>query len=319
MKTLKIISCILLFSTLYIFIIDVDSYAQQSNFQIAPSPIAYPYFTDGRSDGLLGASFISITSQYMTLTGGAAEFKGRTAFSDYTAIDIDFGMAGMGGSMPGIPPISPIYTSGAFHVPYYTQVAGDATLSFLSMRMSANLELQLLHDDIGSLILFGGPNLNFSQFTITTPFNLIVPPPWGNAGTVYKGYTDTLTINSTLTGWQMGMQMDIALATDFRLSPFFMISSFSGTANLSDTTTASGTVNTSLSADIPAASSMSFGMDIVIGDFSVGSLIQQMKKSKSSDQDVRVIMISVSYHFSEGAETSPAAEENAGKDSEGVK
>ncbi len=272
------------------------TYPQQSNFQIAPSPIAYPYFEDGRYDGTIGGSFISISTTDMSMAGGAGDFKGRMAFSEFTAIDCDLGINMLGGSMPGIPPITPLYTNLGY--PYFTEVAGDASLLLFSFRMAVNIEFQPVKSEFGSIILFGGPNINISNFTITTPFNLIVPPPYSNAGEVYTGYTDTLTISTNLTGWQAGIQIDIPLGEGMRLSPFFMYSSFSGTAALTDTTTVSGSDTTSISVDVPGSTSTSFGMDIVFDDFSIGTLLQQMTASDETTQDTSIIMISISYHFS---------------------
>ncbi len=297
MKTgkLLIVYCLHVIALFLIFAPDLK--AQQSNFQIAPSPIAYPFFYDGRYDGTISGAVVSIKTVDMNMLGGMADFKGRSAFSEFTAIDLDLGMYGLGGTMPGIPPLMPIYTSLGY--PYYTETAGDATISFLSMRASFNLELQLVHNNSGSLILFGGLSMNFSQFNIDSPFNLIVPPPYSNAGQVYTGFTNTIAISSTLTGWQCGAQIEINLAEGIRLSPFIMYSVFSGTATFTNTTNVSGAGSYSASADIPSSSSTSFGMDIIIGDISIGTLLQQMKSSETTSQDTSIFTVSVSYHFSD--------------------
>lgn len=170
MKTGFFIFKLLLPLILYFFMIPSVTQAQQSNFQIAPSPIAYPYFNDGRYDGNLGASVISINTPDMNMAGGAGAFKGRMAFSEFTAFDGDMGINMLGGTMPGIPPMTILYSSNGF-TPYITQIAGDAVLLLFSLRMSCNLELQPVHSDFGSIILFCGPNINISQLSITTPFN----------------------------------------------------------------------------------------------------------------------------------------------------
>lgn len=126
---------------------------------------------------------------------------------------------------------------------------------------------------------------------------------------MFTGFTDTLTISTTLTGWQAGIQMDIPLGEDIRLSPFFMYSSFSGSASMTDTTTVSGGGSTSISADIPEASSTSFGMDIVFGEYSIGTVMQQMAATDSNTQDTSIITVSISYNFSSGDENSGSADE----------
>lgn len=49
----------------------------------------------------------------------------------------------------------------------------------------------------------------------------------------------------------------------------------------------------------PSSSSTSFGMDIIIGDISIGTLLQQMKSSETTSQDTSIFTVSVSYHFSD--------------------
>ncbi len=301
MKTINYIFSILLIPMLCVILLNKDISAQESNFQIAPSPIAYPYFEDGRYDGTLGISFVKITTEDMDLAGGMGDFKGRMAFSEFLAGDCDLGITGMGGSMPGLPPIMPIYPSSGF-IPYFIETTGDATLTLLSFRMAIDIEIQPIQTDFGSLIIFGGPNITFSRFDASTPFNLIVPPPFSNAGEVFTGYTSTITVNSTLAGWQLGIQLDINLGSEVRLSPFFMYSSFSGTQDLTNTTDVSGSGSATLSSDIPSSTSTSMGMDIIIGDISIGTVLQQIQSTEESTQDKGVFMISVGYHFDDGTD-----------------
>ncbi|PKL15963.1 MAG: hypothetical protein CVV49_18685 [Spirochaetae bacterium HGW-Spirochaetae-5] len=299
MKTSDFVFKLIIAFSIYLLLPQSLLQAQQSNFQIAPSPIAYPYFEEGRHDGNLGVSFINISTQDMNMTGGAGDFKGRIAFSEFAAIDGNLGLNMLGGTMPGIPPLISLY-------PYIAEVAGEATLTYFSFRMAFNIEIQPVKTDVFSLIFFGGPNMNISQFTITTPFNLRLPPTYT---TVAKGYTDTLTINTNLTGWQAGVQIDLPLGGDARLSPFFMYSSFSGTATLTDTTTVSGYGSTSMTVDVPGATATSFGMDIIFGEISIGTLLQQMAASDSTTQDTSIIMISISYHFSSEEDNTGLKEE----------
>lgn len=299
MKTSGFVFKLFLISTISLFFLQSQTLAQQSNFQIAPSPIAYPYFEEGRFDGNLGVSFISISTQDMNMAGGAGDFKGRIAFSDFAAVDGDLGLNMLGGTMPGILPLISL-------APYIPVSAGDATLTYFSFRMAFNIEIQPVKTDVFSLIFFGGPNFNLSQFTITSPFNLRLPPTYTS---VAKGYTDTLTINTNLTGWQAGIQIDLPLGGDTRLSPFFMYSSFSGTATLTDTTTVSGYGSASFTVDVPGATATSFGMDIIFGEISIGTLMQQMAATDNTTQDTSIIMVSVSYHFSSGETNSDAAGE----------
>jgi hypothetical protein len=263
---------------------------QQSNFQIAPSPIAYPYFEDGRFDGKLDASFVSMTMKDMSMAGAVLGGKGRIAFANFIAIDGDLGLTAMGGTMQNVPvAYSP--------PPYYPVDVKDASLFLGSLRMSVNLEIQPIHTGFGSIILFGGPNFNLSQFNITTQYSLERTVPSYEKVT---GFTQTTQTISTTTGLQGGVQLEISLSDALRLSPFVMISSFSGTSTYYLDVGQKGVETTSGSYDIPSTTSMSIGLDIIIGDISIGTVLQQLQSQEQSSEDVKVIMISVGYHFSGG-------------------
>lgn len=294
----------------YLVIFISDAAAQQSSFQIAPSPIAYPYFEDGRADGTIGLSYVSINTDDMNMSGLTGEFKGRMAFSEYTAIDCDLGLDMMVGSMPGMPPIFPIYASNGNA--YGISVVDDADLTFIAFRMSFNFEFQPIHSDYGDLILFFGPNISFSQFDIENPFYLIVPFGYANTGEVlYPGHTNYISISTNMTGLQYGIQLNIPLGNNIRLSPFFMYSSFSGTSTVSDKTTIAINDEKTFDFDVPETTSTSIGIDIIFGDLSLGTVLQQMTNSDSMSQDASVIMISISYHFSSGNNESPINNEKA--------
>lgn len=293
MKTTNFIFITFLSFTIYFLITHSSASAQQSNFQIAPSPIAYPYFEDGRFDGRFDLTFINISMDNFNLTGGDMGGRVRSAFSDYLAIDGTFGAMFLGGSMkPGLAPIS-------FYSTYWTTVPGDkASLSFLAMRGSINLELQPIHTSDFDVILFGGPQFMISNFTITSDYSMV------HGATVVEGYEDKLTIVSTMSGVQAGIQLDINLGSDMRVSPFFMMTSSSGSATMTDDPQLEGYDPVSYDVDIPSTTSMSYGMDIIFGDISIGTVLQQMKKTEETTQDTSIIMISVSFLFSDGAKNS---------------
>lgn len=270
----------------------------QSNFSIAPSPIAYPYFISGKIDGKFDGSYVSMTMDQVSLKGLFLDVKARGAMNEFIALNGELGTGFMKGSMPGIPPITPIPTKGTYGGYYYTRVDGDATLSFIQLRPTLNLELQLLDTDTFSFIVFGGFQMSYTQMTAQTKYSLIVPPPYSNAGKVYSGYTDTFEIASSMYGYQLGMQLNIPLSSDFRISPFFMMSSSSGTATLTDNPGSGNTSASSYSADIPKSTTTSFGMDIIISDVSIGTVLQQIKSTTQGSDNVKVVMISAGYHFS---------------------
>lgn len=134
---------ILLLSVSSFFISVSALHAQQSNFSISPPPIVWPFFDEGRSDMSIAGSIINMEAGALSMTGGVATVKGRQALGSGLAVDVAAGFGGLGGKMPGVPPMSVIYTSGAYsYVPYYTAPTGKATVSFLSLNASANIEVQ---------------------------------------------------------------------------------------------------------------------------------------------------------------------------------
>jgi hypothetical protein len=269
----------------------------QNNFQIAPPPIAYPYFEAGRSDEKIEPLFIDIESQQagISLAGIGLNFDGRTAFSDSVAGDIQFGFFALNGEMPGVPPITmiPAYSGGTF-VGYWTPTpTGKAKVNMSSLQMSLNLELQPIHTSGGSLILFLGPNIGLMSMTLRTPYSLTY------GSTTNSGYTDKLQITSTTMGVQFGAQASLSLGDSVKLSPFFMMSSSSGSATLTDDPGVSGTSGSTMSSDIPATTTTSMGMDIIIGDLSLGTILEDLKsdKNQGSNQDVKITIFRMGYHW----------------------
>lgn len=293
---------VVLVSTLLALSSDRIAEAQQSSFQIAPPPIAHPYFEAGRSDGKFNANFINIESATadISLSGPGLDVVGRRAFSEFMAVDFQGGLFALSGTMPGIPPIAliPAYnTSGQFVNYYGVQPAGDADVTMAAFSMSFNLEFQALKSDFGSLILFAGPNLSLINMTMTTPYNLIVPTGFTNAGEVRTGYTNELTVTATTAGMQVGMQMGFNLGSGIQLSPFFMMSSSSGTSTTTQDPGLQGVSDSTMTGDIPTTSTTSFGMDIIIGELSIGTLLQDIKSEENQNEDVKVTIFRLGYHF----------------------
>lgn len=270
------------------------------NFQIAPPPIAYPYFEPGRTDSKVEPIIINIESKDFALSGGGVNFDGRKAFSNFLAMDFQGGIFMLNGEMPGIPPITliPAYdTNNIFRGYYLTQVDGKAKVRLNSFQFSFNVEFQPIHGDRGGLIIFGGPSLGLMNMTMDTPYSLIVPFPFSNAGQRYSGFTDTLTITSTLGGIQMGLQGDVAVAGNIRISPFIMVSTASGSSTMKDDPGVRNVSGYSTTADIPSFTTTSMGMDIIVGNLSVGTLLQDMQPKDKSQAGVKITMFRLGYRF----------------------
>lgn len=266
-----------------------------SNFQIAPPPIAHPYFEPGKTDSKIEPIYINIASTDFSLSGGGVNFDTRHVFTEVLALDVQGGFFALNGEMPGIPPITliPAYSGGSFLGYYAALPTGKAKVNMTSIQMSVNVEFQPVHGDGGGLIIFGGPNLGIMSMTMKTPYNLY----WAPTGTTTTGFTDTLSISSVTAGIQMGLQGDIAVGDTVRLTPFIMVSTSSGSSTMEDDPGVKGVTGTTTTADIPSSTSTSLGMDIVMGDLSIGTVLQQMKPKANETEGVKITMFRLGYRF----------------------
>jgi hypothetical protein len=164
------------------------AYAADS-FSVAPPPIAAPTFEEGKSDG-------KVQLTYLTMSGNGTDFKGygadavfRKAFSGNFAGDFQTGMFIMSGDM----------NDGA---------GGKSSTTIGNFLFGVNGEYQAYKGDAVSVLLFAGPNIT-----------LIL----GNT----KMGTETDTLSGDLFGLEGGVQLGIK-AGDFQFAPFAMIMSQQG-------------------------------------------------------------------------------------------
>ena len=236
-------------------------------------------------------------TEYMSL--GLLDLGGklRYAFNDLIAIDGNLGWGiGFGSMSVGMWPITAIPD----HITYPED---NSSLFALSGRMSTNIEVQVFNTgDIGMLV-FVGPNFSYFGLRIDTKYTL---QKTSLPFSTLSGITDTLNLDSYLSGYQIGIQLDIGLQRNIRFSPFIMATVTSGSVSIHDDPNiilkdSSGNEykpSTKYSADIPSTTALSIGMDIYIDQISIGTLLQQLQAAESSNQDVTMIQISVSYNFS---------------------
>lgn len=272
----------------------------ESSFQLAPAPIPYPYFDPGTTDGKIDFSYVNLTISDYSFNGLSVYGKIRKAFTDMLAIDGMGGLMFMSGKMAGIGPISriPAYnTSGNYVNDYYTRVDGKADASIINLGFSANAEVQVLRSPLFNAIIFAGPSLNITSVSLKTPYSLIVPIGFSNAGEVRRGYTDTLTTTLMLGGLQGGMQIDIPLGALVRISPFFVVSSLSGSGTITDDPGTKTTNAYSASFEVPASSSVSTGFDIFVNDISIGAMAQSSKSSQTGGSN-SYLQLTIGYRFS---------------------
>ncbi len=259
-----------------------------NGFQIAPPPIAHPIFVAGAKDQKFDFNYISMSSSEadIDLTGLGASYIVREAYSDSLAISAQAGLFMLNGTMPGL--ALPFYYSGSW---FFPESLSKADVSMMSMPFSANIELQLIKEDAASLIVFIGPNLGFSVMNMQTSYKVSPTSPT---------YTNLAQVTSTTAGLQFGMQAGLKLSDDLKISPFFMVSSSSGTANFTYKSGASGVSDTTYSGDIPDITTSSIGMDIIIKELSIGTVLQDIQRSNSDGSDaggMETVMLRFGYKF----------------------
>lgn len=281
-------------------ILSVSSvYAQQSNFQFMPAPVAYPYFEPGRTDINLGVDTFGVSGgpegateeNKIDLSGAGAHFIARKAFSEKVAFSGGFGAYGMSGDVPGF--ALPV-VDGAGNV-YTAVLDGKGDLSGFGMPFFLNLEVQPINRPGGNLLLFAGPNLAFAYFNADTPYH-------GQRGGTSLARTNfRTTATAFLGGVQFGAQVGARLGS-FRLAPFAMWLIQSGSASFTFDDGYSGNINYSEGlvevADIEPYVVQVFGFDVLYEPWSLslGGVFQKTN-DKELQEGYETTMFSLSYHF----------------------
>lgn len=256
------------------------SEGSESGFQLAPAPVPYPVYAEGRVDYKLDMSYLQFSLDQYTLKGPALTGKMRKALSDSSAFDAALGLLSLNGQLPGIGPLSPIpaYASNGSFLGYYQTIpasTGNATVTNLAF--SVNYEFRVAPSDSFGLIFFGGPSFNMSNVSLRTPYNLYYAP----TGTTYTGYRSSLTTSVLLLGMQAGMQVDIPLGSLVRLSPFVVLSTYSGEGYIEDDPGYSSAGTYSADFSLPSSSTTSLGFDIFIDNISIGAMAQSGKSTQT--------------------------------------
>jgi hypothetical protein len=272
-----------------------NSSSSESNFQLSPAPIAYPYFDPGTTDGKVDVSYVNLTLSDYTFSGLSLYGKARKAFTDMFALDAMLGLLYLSGNLPGIGPISPLpaYSATGSFLGYYTPIpAKTGTATALTVSLCGNAEVQLIRSPLFNAIVFAGPALNMTSFTLKTVYNKYYAP----TGTTYTGFTDTLTTTIMMGGLQVGMQIDIPLGSMVRVSPFMVLSSLSGSATISDDPGTKTTDAYAGSFEVPASTTISTGFDIFVNEISIGAMAQSGKSSQTGGNS-SYYQLTVGYRF----------------------
>ncbi len=250
----------------------LPAHAQQNNsFQIAPAPIPYPYFESGRWDGQINGMGASLSAT--GLSAGLAGFSGsfRYSFNDFLAWDFA-GNLGVGGFNMTSENLKGAMALGGF---------------------STNLEAQIGGKN-GGIILFGGPS--FEGFNLTNSATTLQYGQFGSMG-------------AFLSGGQFGVQGNIKISDAVRLAPFVMIQSLGGSSSV--TGNFGGGTNTTVTSQIPANTSTSYGLDLLFNDWSLGTFLQELQQSSSSSNNgnVHLVVFQVGYSFGNADQLAKEKEE----------
>jgi len=260
MKRIYLIIIILIYASL-----QLNAYAQQTNFQVTSPPIPWYEFSKGQKDLKINGTFLYLTGEIkdpdaggdVDVYGAGASSFYRYAFKDKFAFDFGGLILGAGGN-----------------------VGKYAEMSMAIFSFPLDIEFQPVKSDRFSVILFGGFN-----FT------------WLNLGIDFDDGTNngTLDLLSSMMGPQGGIQVAVKYP-EFVFTPFFMITSMSGDADvkIKDST---GT-DVSITTGIPSTTSYFYGIDIIYlpWDLTLSSIIQQAMSS-GDNQGYKTYVFMMSYHF----------------------
>lgn len=270
---------------LSLMIFSSSSYASQSNFEIAPPPVASPEFKDGQVDTKVSATYVGISGSGFSLNGAGVSVAERKANSDTTALDFSTGVFLMGGSM---------------------DISGSsASMMVMSVPLSVNFEYQPVKNDSTSVILFGGPMMNIGLSSSSYSYQTLAITSYTNtylnnvliARTPnYTSVTDTMDTSTTtlLYGGQVGIQASIN-GGDYTYTPFAMLQSQQGSASSSSTSVYSGSSTSSI--DLPNFTTTSYGFDILYRpwNMTLSSMLQIASGSGSNNSGFQTTIISLSW------------------------
>lgn len=240
--------------------------AQQSNFQISPPPVPYPYFEPGRMDLKLTGTALVMTAPGVDFHGGGLNGAFRKALGGPFALDAKADLAVLGGT----------FDLGG--------TMGTVKPVLLASSFGAGMELQLVKGPGFSLLAYGGLELPLSVMTFDKYFTV--------SG---KSVTPT-SIMTVMFGVPVGVQAGVDLGP-VKLAPFAAVTAYGGgTSVYSYSGTQSAFAPSS--ADISGFTCLSYGMDVIIvpWNLSIGTLLQTAASS-GSNGEVETKMIQLSYHF----------------------
>ncbi len=266
------------------------------NLQIAPPPIAYPFFTPGRQDYKITGSYFSMEFETIEFGGGGIDVAVRKALSRMLAISGQIGFMFMSSDdLPSVPIVD--FVNGDMVM---VEGGGVTQTLYINIPMSANLEVQAVNIPEVSLITFAGvgPSLLVGSSTpdkyraIRWDTNLD-----GDFPDLTATHAFGQKVVGLMTGLHWGLQAGVPLGS-FRLAPFFTARMTGGSMQVTFASGYEEVQGMSFSATIPATMSTSLGMDIIYEPWglSIGTVLQQIAANRAENEQ-KTVMLTASYHF----------------------
>lgn len=239
----------------------------QTSYQISPPPIPWYEFSKGQEDLKISATALSITGKVDSPedpeAGGDVSVYGGAGGAFYRYAFMDKFAIDAGGTAS--------WSGG--------DVGNSATMNMGMLYIPVGLEYMAMKTENAAIIIFGG--MNFS---------------WLGLGININTGTDSGTVEmvTSTRGPQCGIQAALKF-TDFVFTPFLMATRLSGAATINyEGDGDSGQTSTG----IPAATSMTYGLDIVYVpiDLTLSFIIQQ-GLSNDDNNGLQTHIFTLSYHF----------------------
>lgn len=180
------------------------------SFTIAPPPAGYPVFEKGHTDYRIGANFVTIDSDFMSITGGGIHGTYRRTYSSRFGTDASFGISALVGDVYDTTMMQMSITANAQYLLVNNPslqfillggIGGD--VSYMTMSMATPLGTLENNTTTSIYSLTGGiqANIPFNKF-IFSPYGLVKSSS-GSASTEsdYGTFTaDIPTFNSVTIG-----------------------------------------------------------------------------------------------------------------------
>lgn len=236
--------------------------ASSSSFSIAPPPIANPVFDAKEKDQKIRVTYLTMESG-PTTTNPASQFKLKGYGLDMVARKAFNSVLAIDGG------VGVIYLDGT--------MGSDSTLTGMTIPLTVNLEVQPVKTDVFSLIMFVGPQFGISVMEIESPGMYI-------------------SSDSFVYGLQVGAQMGFNIKDTIGIDLFGMTLSQAGTQ---DTYISSAYYSDSITSDIPAYTTTTYGIDFVYlpWGLALSSILQEAGKSDSTGTKTHLYQISWSHKF----------------------